>query len=256
MLGSFMAVRSPESFHVARIDESGLCTAMEPIGNADIWFNAGFFAFRHEIFDYIHDGEDLVVEPFKRLIDARQLLAYRYDGFWQAMDTFKDQQVLERMHAQGEAPWQVWRRPPARHARRRLIGMLVIGERGLTLSRMLCISAHSDDLEIGCGGTVLALLERQPGMMVDWLVLSADGERAHEARASADRFLSGASERRVTVESFRERYFPYDAQLKEYFDRLGTPAGTGSRPGPVAGRRAPGSPHGLRSSPPTRFATS
>jgi glucose-1-phosphate cytidylyltransferase len=110
-LGAFMAVRSPESFHVARVDETGLCTAMEPIGNADIWFNAGFFAFRHEIFDYINPGEDLVVEPFRRLIEARQLLAYRYEGFWQAMDTFKDQQVLERMHAQGEAPWQVWRRP-------------------------------------------------------------------------------------------------------------------------------------------------
>jgi LmbE family N-acetylglucosaminyl deacetylase len=100
--------------------------------------------------------------------------------------------------------------------------MLVIGERGLAISRLLCISAHSDDLEIGCGGTVLSLLERHPGTSVDWLVLSAGGDRAEEARASADRFLSAAGDSRVTVETFRERYFPYDPQLKEYFDRLGT----------------------------------
>jgi glucose-1-phosphate cytidylyltransferase len=52
------------------------------------------------------------VEPFQRLIAERRLLAHRYTGFWQAMDTFKDQQALEQLQAQGDAPWQVWKRPP------------------------------------------------------------------------------------------------------------------------------------------------
>lgn len=111
-IGAFLAVRSPQSFHVARVGDDDLCTAIEPLTDADIWFNAGYFIFRREIFQYIHPGDELVVEPFQRLISAKQLLALRYGGFWQAMDTFKDQQALERMQAEGDAPWQVWRRPP------------------------------------------------------------------------------------------------------------------------------------------------
>jgi LmbE family N-acetylglucosaminyl deacetylase len=99
--------------------------------------------------------------------------------------------------------------------------MIVVGERGLAVSRVLCIGAHADDIEIGCGGSILALLARDPGLSVDWVVLSADGERANEARASAARFLATANEHRVSVEGFRERYFPYDPALKEYFDALG-----------------------------------
>jgi glucose-1-phosphate cytidylyltransferase len=112
VLASFMAVRSPQSFHVARVSEDGLCTGIEPLANADIWFNAGYFILRQEIFRHMRAGEELVVEPFQRLISERQLLAYRYGGFWQAMDTFKDQQALERSHLDGDAPWQVWERPP------------------------------------------------------------------------------------------------------------------------------------------------
>jgi glucose-1-phosphate cytidylyltransferase len=110
-VASFMAVRSPESFHVARIDDDGACTAIEPVANADIWFNAGYFAFRPEIFDYIHPGEELVEAPFHRLIEERQLSAYRHQGFWQAMDTFKDLQALEQLHEDDHAPWQVWKQP-------------------------------------------------------------------------------------------------------------------------------------------------
>lgn len=87
--------------------------------------------------------------------------------------------------------------------------------------RLLCLGAHSDDLEIGCGGTVLKLLTMNPGMRVDWVVLSASGERAVEARESAALLLEGATESHVVVEGFRERYFPYDPGLKEFFDDLG-----------------------------------
>jgi glucose-1-phosphate cytidylyltransferase len=71
--------------------------------------NAGFFAFRREIFDYIGEGEELVNEPFQRLIQAGELVAYPHDGFWMAMDTFKDKQQFESMVAAGNTPWQVWR---------------------------------------------------------------------------------------------------------------------------------------------------
>ena len=72
--------------------------------------NGGFFAFRRGIFDQIRENEDLVLEPFDRLIAARQLLAYPFDGFWRNMDTFKDKQELEEMLLGGHTPWQVWKR--------------------------------------------------------------------------------------------------------------------------------------------------
>jgi LmbE family N-acetylglucosaminyl deacetylase len=86
---------------------------------------------------------------------------------------------------------------------------------------VLLVGAHSDDIEIGAGGTVLRLVEEDPGIEVVWVVLAARGERADEAASSADRFLKGARRSQVRVESFRERYFPHLPELKEYFDRLG-----------------------------------
>ena len=100
--------------------------------------------------------------------------------------------------------------------------MLVVGD-GLprNVSSVLCLGAHSDDIEIGCGGTVLKLVAANPGLTVHWVVLSADDHRADEARASAERFLGGAMNQEVEVASFRERYFPHLPELKEFFDALG-----------------------------------
>ena len=70
------------------------------------------FVFRKEIFKYIYDGEELVDEPFQRLIEQNELIAYKYDGFFGCMDTLKDKQQLEEMYAQGRAPWEVWRSNP------------------------------------------------------------------------------------------------------------------------------------------------
>ena len=72
--------------------------------------NAGFFVLRQEIFDYMNPGEELVLEPFARLIAERKLLALPYDGFWRPMDTFKDKLELDRIAARGNPPWQVWSR--------------------------------------------------------------------------------------------------------------------------------------------------
>ena len=86
---------------------------------------------------------------------------------------------------------------------------------------LLCIGAHSDDIEIGCGGTVLRLLADYPGTQVHWVVLSADDEREAEARASAADFLADAKSADVTVCRFRESYFPYIAtEVKDFFNAL------------------------------------
>ncbi len=81
---------------------------LQAVARSPVRINGGFFAFRREIFDYIREGEDLVFEPFDRLIARRQLLAYPYDGFWRNMDTFKDKAQLDELIDQGKAPWQVW----------------------------------------------------------------------------------------------------------------------------------------------------
>ncbi|HJU81661.1 MAG TPA: PIG-L deacetylase family protein [Acidimicrobiia bacterium] len=86
---------------------------------------------------------------------------------------------------------------------------------------MLAIGAHSDDIEIGCGGTLLDLVGRFPSVSVTWVVLAAFGERRKEATESAIRFLGALTDPVVVVESFRERYFPYLVELKEFFDELG-----------------------------------
>lgn len=102
------------------------------------------------------------------------------------------------------------------------LALLTIRGATLPIRRILCLGAHSDDIEIGCGGTLLKLLDDCPGIAVDWVVLSAMGPRRDEAQAGADGFLEKAGERSVSLLDFRERYFPYDGEaLKSYFDELG-----------------------------------
>jgi LmbE family N-acetylglucosaminyl deacetylase len=87
--------------------------------------------------------------------------------------------------------------------------------------KLLCIGAHSDDVEIGCGGTLLRLLAERPGSRVDWVVLSSNEQREREARASAADFLSAAGSSKLWVQSFRESFFPAAwVELKEFFEQL------------------------------------
>ncbi len=98
----------------------------------------------------------------------------------------------------------------------------MIGLAPAALREILCLGAHCDDIEIGCGGTLLKLVDADPSLRVRWVVFSADSERAEEARRSAEVFLSGLSAAEVLVEEFRGRYFPFvGTEIKEYFDRLG-----------------------------------
>ena len=87
--------------------------------------------------------------------------------------------------------------------------------------KVLCLGAHSDDIEIGCGGTVLKLIKDHKRTAFDWVVLSADERRRKEAEASAAAFLAGAGRRKVVVKKFRDGFFPYaGGEIKEYFEGL------------------------------------
>lgn len=89
------------------------------------------------------------------------------------------------------------------------------------LQRLLVIGAHADDIEIGCGGTILTLTRAVPDMAVDWVVLAAPGERDSEAWASAEAFLAHAGSARIEVHSFRDGFLPYvGAEVKDVFEEL------------------------------------
>jgi glucose-1-phosphate cytidylyltransferase len=110
-IASFLAVRPNLSYHLVSLQEGdgNLVSGIHAINNGSVRINGGYFAFKHEIFDYIREKEELVTGPFERLIQKRQLIGYPYDGFWASMDTFKDKQELENLWGSGAAPWEVWK---------------------------------------------------------------------------------------------------------------------------------------------------
>ena len=108
-LASFVCVKPSQSFHLVEMKENGVVSEIRDVKQAGIRINGGYFIFKKDIFRYINQGEELVVEPFQRLIDMKELIAYKYDGFWACMDTFKEQQQLDDMYSQGKAPWEVWK---------------------------------------------------------------------------------------------------------------------------------------------------
>lgn len=87
--------------------------------------------------------------------------------------------------------------------------------------RLLCLGAHSDDIEIGCGGTILRLLEENPDIEVRWVVLGATGQRAIEAVESGNLFLANARDKEIIIKEFRDGFFPYiGAEIKDFFEEL------------------------------------
>ncbi|HTQ59127.1 MAG TPA: PIG-L deacetylase family protein [Candidatus Solibacter sp.] len=87
--------------------------------------------------------------------------------------------------------------------------------------KLLCLGAHSDDIEIGCGGTILRLLAGEPDIEIVWVVLGARNEREQEARNSAALFLGQAKHQTVIVKGFRDSFFPYEgAEIKTFFEQL------------------------------------
>lgn len=104
-IACFLAVRPPLTYHLADIADDGRVREFRSSSSSEIWINGGYFLLRREIFDYMREGEELVLEPFSRLIQDDQLLAYKHEGFWRSMDTLKDRQILEEMVEQGRMPW-------------------------------------------------------------------------------------------------------------------------------------------------------
>jgi len=109
-IASFLSVRPNLSYHFITTNGNGEVTAIKDIAQARIRVNGGFFVFRKEIFQHMKEGEELVLEPFQRLIRKRQLLAHQFDGFWLPMDTAKDKKRLDDLNDSGARPWEVWRR--------------------------------------------------------------------------------------------------------------------------------------------------
>lgn len=109
-IAGFLAVRPSQSFHAVEVLPSGQVTSLKAVADSDVWINGGYMVLRKSIFDYMHPGEELVVEPFQRLIAEGKLFAHKYQGFWKAMDTFKDKITFDRLDGSGNRPWQVWAR--------------------------------------------------------------------------------------------------------------------------------------------------
>lgn len=112
MVASFLCVRPTSyTFHLVRLAGSNLVTRIDDIGTSDLWINGGYFIFRPEIFDFVGPGEDLIEEPFARLIAAGKLQGDPYEGYWAPMDTLKDVQGLQGAFDTGRPPWAVWQPP-------------------------------------------------------------------------------------------------------------------------------------------------
>jgi glucose-1-phosphate cytidylyltransferase len=106
-VGELLLVQPTASFDIVDMSANGEIEAVSPLSQSNIWINGGFFVFRNEIFRHINPGDELVHEPFARLIEQRRLLAHRCTGFWQCMDTFKDKWRLDELN-DSQPPWKVW----------------------------------------------------------------------------------------------------------------------------------------------------
>jgi glucose-1-phosphate cytidylyltransferase len=104
--GIFLSVRPMFNAHVVESDEDGSVVSVQELRHADVWINGGFMVFRRNVLDYINPGDELVDETYSRLIAEGELLAYRYGGFWEPMDTIKDKQRLDALAESGQAPWR------------------------------------------------------------------------------------------------------------------------------------------------------
>ena len=110
-IASFLCVRPHLSYHLVSVEvgSGSLVSGIHAIDNGSVRINGGYFVFKKKIFDYIREKEELVIEPFQRLLKEKQLIGYPYDGFWASMDTFKDRVQLEGLYSGGAAPWEVWK---------------------------------------------------------------------------------------------------------------------------------------------------
>lgn len=114
-VASFLAYAPPGSFHLARIGEDRMVDRFAEMADWNLQINAGYFVLKQEIFSYLNPGEELVIEPFERLIEAEKLTGFKHTGFWRCMDTLKDKTVLDSLYASDNRPWEVWRNKTKSH---------------------------------------------------------------------------------------------------------------------------------------------
>lgn len=107
-IACFAGVKPRATFHLITSDASGVVRSINHVGKSGSRINGGFMVLRKQIFNYLRDGEELVEEPFRRLITEGKLMTYLHDGYWACMDTFKEKQDLDDAFGQGKAPWAVW----------------------------------------------------------------------------------------------------------------------------------------------------
>ncbi len=108
-IGCFLAIRPPLTYHLVDMDSGGNVREFISSDRSEIWVNGGYFIFKPDIFEYMRPGEELVLEPFRRLIADNKLMAYKHEGFWRLMDTLRDRQMLEDLVEKGDMPWVVQR---------------------------------------------------------------------------------------------------------------------------------------------------
>ena len=108
-IATFVSMKPNLSYHIVEAGADGLVTGIKELSRCGIRINGGMFILKKDIFRYIKNGEELVFEPFQRLMEEKQLVAYPYDGFFATMDTFKDKQQLDDMFESGQAPWEIWK---------------------------------------------------------------------------------------------------------------------------------------------------
>ena len=108
-VAQFIAVKPQDSFHVVETDDDDRVTDLVPAANLPFRINGGYFVLRQGIFDYLDEGDDLVMDGFVKAAKDGKTLAASYDGFWAAMDTLKERAHLEDLHRRGCSPWALWR---------------------------------------------------------------------------------------------------------------------------------------------------
>lgn len=107
-IAGFCCVNPPYSFHLVSFDKANKVDRISDAKGSEMWMNGGYFVLRSEIFDNLHEGEELVIEGFERLVAKNKLYAHKHESFWTCMDTFKEKQALDEMVAIGETPWRAW----------------------------------------------------------------------------------------------------------------------------------------------------
>lgn len=108
-IAGFLSVRPSQSFHLVELGNDGLVGSLRSVEESDVWINGGFLALTPEVFEFMRPGEELVEQPFARLIECNRLFSQRYTGFWKAMDTFKDKLSYDELYSSGTRPWELWR---------------------------------------------------------------------------------------------------------------------------------------------------